>query len=796
MTLALLFSVLSTAIVGAHTITFEPPAFTPSRTDWFGAEPSGGIGAVQRDTAQHGEFVFNDATKDQRILPGATTAVTREADLDWFGVTADDSNLYLLAKVENYCCLTSNPALELMVSIDANPPASGGTSAGTRALPDATKTPAANATVGISVTQDAAWEYVVDARFSPSSGGSTAPKYLLATPRVYTALNSGPACTSCKAQLVGASLTKGSFVEMVVPWAQIPLATPAAGAYSNLRFTVSTYYSNHATPVVSTPPVIDVLDSSTVDSLKQAGEQIALDKIIKTSVDVHFDATALNEPYAPLQITEFQANPVGKDDPSTASATETEWIELYNPNTFAVPLSDYKIGNAAQPGGSSQGMFKFKAASIAGKAVVIVARSKAKFLSSHPGYAGTVYDLTGSADFTRYTPWSNGSVIDLANGPSGTATNFEEQIILLDAKDGIVDMVTYGNPTKPTAGNVPISLPAIPEPSSQADEVSYERCPVSLDTNGGFDALNPATNNTDFVLRTGVGTSSENETPGQICPGVPGIDMTIIQSTASSTSANQKLPITITYSNIGTNNEPAGKVLITETLPQELTFPTTPGVPQDASVAPQSVSPDGRTIVWEVTAPLANNVDVGTITFTPTVKSGVPGNTPLLLTAAIGSQNELSDKLTNNTNTTTISTIGDAVLGLNVFGQATAPAGRQFQMTIGYSNNGQNDAENTTISLTLPAGVTLLSATSTSAAPNFTTPKVGPATVTWNAGTLPTNTNGTISIVGQVNAGVSSGTNLQFQVTASSSTAVPVSLTRNTTLKVDIIKTYLPLVIK
>src|SRR5262249_62176377 len=146
------------------------------------------------------------------------------------------------------------------------------------------------------------------------------------------------------------------------------------------------------------------------------------DGTIDTSFDVHFDANG--EAYAPLLVTEFQPNPIGSDAPNNPypinPSTETEWIEIYNPNDFAIPLSDYKISNTPRRGSSTQGAFKFKASSIAPKAVVVVAREKTRFMAGHPGYTGTVYDL--SSDMTQYTAWASGP-LQLDNSPPTTGPN-------------------------------------------------------------------------------------------------------------------------------------------------------------------------------------------------------------------------------------------------------------------------------------------------------------------------------------------------------------------------------------
>src|SRR4051794_7706977 len=114
-TMALLLSVFSAAIVGAHSVTIEAPnGNTADRRDWFADKfkqaDLAGEGIIQRNATQQGEFIFNDATGDQRLIT-TTDPVTREADLDWFNVTADANNIYFLAKVENYCCIQNDPSL-------------------------------------------------------------------------------------------------------------------------------------------------------------------------------------------------------------------------------------------------------------------------------------------------------------------------------------------------------------------------------------------------------------------------------------------------------------------------------------------------------------------------------------------------------------------------------------------------------------------------------------------------------------------------------------------------------------
>src|SRR5687767_14343544 len=74
--LSLLFSAVFVANVTAHTVKLADGSglFDKSRADWFAQGPSeDNIGAVVRNPAGYGEFVWSDNRRDQRVhLPYAT----------------------------------------------------------------------------------------------------------------------------------------------------------------------------------------------------------------------------------------------------------------------------------------------------------------------------------------------------------------------------------------------------------------------------------------------------------------------------------------------------------------------------------------------------------------------------------------------------------------------------------------------------------------------------------------------------------------------------------------------------
>jgi uncharacterized repeat protein (TIGR01451 family) len=778
MTVALLLSVFSVANVGAHTVTIERGTTVPSRTDWWGVQPDTGQGAIMRNKAQQGEFIFNDATKTDHRLISTTSVVTRAADLDWFGVTADADNIYFLAKVERYNGITQSPAIELMITIDTDHVSSSN--------PIKTQLPLNDLTVQqTNVPSDAAWEFVVDTSFQPGPGGFTDPPHVAGSTKIWT--NSGVSQTStncpaatCPSQLAGAAVSQGSFAEIAVPWTSINGAKPTGANF--LRFTVATMYSNSPRSIPLdgfNSPVIDVLGiGATLADIQ--------DGTMNTSFDVHFDTNpapvnATYEPYAPLQITEFQPNPLGTDTPTTGNPNETEWIEIYNPNSFALSLSDYKVGNAAKRG-SAEGMFRFKSGeTINAKTAIIVAKFRLRFLAGHPGYTGKVYDLT--TDLTKYTDWASGNTIGLDNEPLAPATTFEDQVLLLDAKDDVVDLVNYGNSATPTPGNIAIFT------SGVAEGVSFERCPAGLDTNGGFDRLTPATNNIDFISRDSVAA----QTPGIACIGRSGVDMQLVK-TANVTNAapGDTVVFTLSYSNVGTNNEPApGTVAIADTLPAGLTFVS-------ASVAP--TTQNGQNLSWTVAAPNAGGLP-SEINVTTTINNGIGENVPLVNNASITSPSD-TDATTqaNNAGQATVTTLGPALLNLSFekLGGNTPP-NATFEFKLNYSNTGQDDATDTTITLNIPANVTLISADAPGASANFTTPIVGGpgVSVTWSIPNLASNTAGSIALKAQVANNTALGTTLTFTAQAQGvSGTTPVTAQTTGIRTVALNKLHLPMIVK
>jgi uncharacterized repeat protein (TIGR01451 family) len=768
MTMALLLSVFSAANVGAHPVTIDQV-----RSEWFATEPDvSGEGVIARNAAGQGEWIWNDAKKDQRSI-AATSDITREADLDWFAVTGDASAISFLAKMERYSGVTNNPPVELMISIDTTQ----GSASGQTALP---------ATAGISVTSQARWEYVVDTAISGNPDGSGTTKIWKNTAATPSSSN----CNTCQAKVAGAAAFQGDFVEIRVPWDVFNGSfTGNAGAVKPTpdkpwRFTVSTYYNDNPRPIPTDgnpSAVIDILGTQ-----GGAGGTLAdLNNSPANTIDTYFDINfaASGEVYSPLLITEFQPNPPGQDDPTRASATDSEWVEIYNPNTFAVNLSQYKIGDAASRGASSEAMLQFpNNSSLGAGKFAIVAKDKAKFTARYgatPGGAGaaTVYDVS---QLSTYNAWATGGAakFDLANGASsGTPTIFEEQVVLLDSADTIADMVTYAWPnTTPTRNSVPI---VVSQGTDVPEGSSFERCPSTVDTND---------NTRDF----GVHPSIATQTPGVICTAVEGIDLAIDVAgppNVDSTIVDAPIQYVIPFSNNG--QSPASNVVITGTLPSQVTF-----VSQESSVSapnPAAVFTPGSPLSWSYSSLAAGAT--GVITVNVTLNSGAGLNTAFDTIVGISSTpSEAVTTKTNNVRTATVTTLGPADLVISSTLAGTVPPGTEFSYTINYQNAGQNDTNDVIVTSVLPAGVTLVSEDSPDA--SFAGGTSG--SLTWNVSSLPKDTSGFIVVTAKVDSTVAFNTQLPItnSITVPAGDPTAANNTETKSITVGLRKLYIPIQLK
>ncbi|MCA9973675.1 MAG: lamin tail domain-containing protein [Anaerolineales bacterium] len=133
----------------------------------------------------------------------------------------------------------------------------------------------------------------------------------------------------------------------------------------------------------------------------------------------------------PLRISEVFYNAPGADEIE-------EWVELVHLGQAPLPLDGIKLGDEEQPGGG-EGMLRFPAeAVLAPGQVVVVAQSAAGFAARHgrlPDFEITPSD-PAVPDMQPYPAWAGGTLA-LANGG--------DELLLLDAADGLIDALSYGD---------------------------------------------------------------------------------------------------------------------------------------------------------------------------------------------------------------------------------------------------------------------------------------------------------------------------------------------------------------
>ncbi len=139
--------------------------------------------------------------------------------------------------------------------------------------------------------------------------------------------------------------------------------------------------------------------------------------------------------YVNLLITELLPNPKGKEP-------DGEWIEIYNPETYSLPLTGIKIGDETSPQGK-EGMLRFPDGYFIGAKQVLVIAHKASTFRSRYGFFPD-FELVDSdflvPDLLPYPEWG-GNSIQFSNGG--------DEVLLLDPWDKVVDLLSYGNSEYP-----------------------------------------------------------------------------------------------------------------------------------------------------------------------------------------------------------------------------------------------------------------------------------------------------------------------------------------------------------
>ena len=169
--------------------------------------------------------------------------------------------------------------------------------------------------------------------------------------------------------------------------------------------------------------------------MKKHGARFLLLAILLKAGFLNFEMVGVKAEASYLLITEVYYDTIGDD-------SVEEWVEIYNPNSTEVDLSNYKIGDEETAGGN-EGMFRFPdGAKIEGGEQMVVAKNTMGFYNLYAKFPDFeidttddgVTDFSETPDMTKYSSWSTGSF---------SLTNTGDEVLLINALDVVVDAVVF-----------------------------------------------------------------------------------------------------------------------------------------------------------------------------------------------------------------------------------------------------------------------------------------------------------------------------------------------------------------
>ncbi|RME25200.1 MAG: hypothetical protein D6806_08265, partial [Deltaproteobacteria bacterium] len=388
-------------IVALMTVmSFTPAAFAHDVTvdgdpsDWtFPLAPFDNLGMLSRDAADNAEYVWRDASGDERTDFGNSS----NEDLLQFRVTIGTSRVYFLVELNGVVTPSGDGAPQVQIAIDLDHQAGSGQQW-------------LGSNCDTQVAAGAAWEYLVVTRF----GSGQAPAVFDTS---FSDIGAGGTV----------AVLSGNVIEIGVD-SSVFGSTPSAPAY----FTVAVVRSNASDEAWDIAGASDVMDAvtnyGTVGSVQNTWNDVS-DGVLDYNFALWFHLSNTGDPSPPLVVNEFLADAV--------SEPQGEWIELYNRTGADLSLDGYKVGDEETLGGG-EGMEAFPAGGlVTADGAVVVARSGAQFSTDYGFLPDFEFDDTsGAADMVPFTDWASGSV---------SLGNAGDEIILLDPHDTVIDVVTYGS---------------------------------------------------------------------------------------------------------------------------------------------------------------------------------------------------------------------------------------------------------------------------------------------------------------------------------------------------------------
>jgi uncharacterized repeat protein (TIGR01451 family) len=745
-------------LTSAHPVTVDG-----LETEWitFGSGPNeDNMGHITRNGTGQGQFIWADATLDQRPVATAPLTHTREVDIRQVRVTGDETNLAVYVKLASVGQV--NGALpgvdmpQIQVAVDT--------------LAGGTNTLVAPASGPLTVA--APWEYLIQTDFEGlGSQLSLDGRTNTAPPLVHTGAISAPAGTAI-------IHSDTNTVEIQVPWTALG-GLPAGPVH----FTVVTLRtSGEASTDGGATNIFDTLTPSIpLGPTGVANTQAELqDGQINYAFSVNFDqlvpvssATA-GEPYSPLLVTEVGLYPSTGVQPDGSS--QLQWVEITNvsgASLDAARVNQYKIGDAPQRA-SNEYMRRLPSVEIPAGQSIIIARNKAQFEGAYPGLdTARIHD---SAGLTAATGWGSAAATLSLRATGLITETILDQLVLLDDSDTVADLVEYANalPARPYPDHNPVMVPAVPTATGigLVPNVAIQRCPTSRDTN------NRDTNNPDWV----VVTTKAEQTPLAPCVVADvGVTVSGKQNIVVNVAQAVEEPYVINYTN---SRLAAEGVQITNILPFAMQYKA--GSTVGAAEPTVSTTGDGRTqLVWNIgTVPAAS---AGQITFTAVLPANAITTDSLHEASISTTTREVGSDLANNTFSLPISYTTEAAVDVAVIQTIVSSGNNASQLFPGgrvvyrvtYSNLGAKEATGITLTDAFPAGLTYVGNSRGFAADTST---AGQVKLTVPGTLAPTTGSGIVDIIFDINLSVSPNSVIGPNTVTIATTSTPEAVTANNTV--------------
>jgi predicted ribosomally synthesized peptide with SipW-like signal peptide len=203
--------------------------------------------------------------------------------------------------------------------------------------------------------------------------------------------------------------------------------------------------------------------TATITGLPAVGNEIKLgcSEICGDGLDNDGDQLVDEDCVDHLIISEVLYNPVGTEP-------DGEWVEIYNPTSSTIDLSNYKIGDE-ETKGMGEGMYQFPAGtSILPGHFLVIADKSSIFQTAYGFKPNFEFNATDplTPDMSHYLAWGAGLV---------GFGNTNDESLVLDGNDNVVDIVIWGSASPGYPGVLPHA--------AVSEGHSLERSPIAQDTN-------------------------------------------------------------------------------------------------------------------------------------------------------------------------------------------------------------------------------------------------------------------------------------------------------------------------